>query len=341
MRDCAKENEVTDRGVRIFYFPALETYYKTSVLFTRAIYAKARYYDIIHIHSLFQFTTLVTCYLARKAGRRYVMSPLGQLDPYLLKRHALRKKIYIEAIERSNLEHAHSVHCTSPLEMEWCKSLSEKINCSVIPLGIDLDEYRASVSLEEFWSICPEARSKKVVLFMGRITFKKGLDILVDGYARLASEKKDVHLVIAGPDNEGYGKVIQERIQKLGMVRKVTIIGMLEKLHKVAAMKSCAVFVLPSYSENFGLAPIEAMACGAPIVISDRVGIHNEVTKYNAGIVTQCDKDSVYRALRLIIDDDVRAKEMAKAGKAMVFAHYDMDSMADKMIAMYAEGRYQ
>ncbi|MCX5892045.1 MAG: glycosyltransferase, partial [Deltaproteobacteria bacterium] len=118
---------------------------------------------------------------------------------------------------------------------------------------------------------------------MGRINFKKGLDLLVQALAQVVRRRPDVHLVVAGPDNDGWGARVKDWLKAAGISDYATFTGRLLGEEKPAALRDARMFVLPSYSENFGLAVVEALACGLPVVISDQVNIWREVEAAGAG----------------------------------------------------------
>lgn len=327
---------VTEGGFKVFYFPVnFAKHYKFSSLFAKALKKNISFFDIAHIHSLFQFPTLAAAHYCRKFRKPYIIRPLGQLDPFVLKRHSLRKKIYLGMFERKNLEAASGVHCTTEVERDWCKSLGLKIRDFVIPMGVDLRVFRDAPDFGTMGSKYPQLQGKKVILFLSRINFKKGLDILVKAFALLSRERNDVHLLIAGPDDEGYGRKVKNWLIKKGVLGRVTFAGMLLGRDKLAAFRDSDLFVLPSYSENFGMAVIEAMACGTPVLISDKVGIYKEVKENNAGMVVTCREEDIYRGIKAILDKKSLAEELSFNGRKMVEMYYNIDKVADKMLELY------
>ncbi len=161
----------------------------------------------------------------------------------------------------------------------------------VVPLGLDIEEYSFNSTEGKLLSRFPELNGKKIILFLGRINFKKGLNILVNAFAAIARDQDDVHLLIAGPNDTGYGKKVSRWLKKENVYTKTTLAGMLQGEEKLEAFHISSVFVLPSYSENFGIAVLEAMACGLPVIVSDKVNLRPEVVASKAGEVVPCDAE--------------------------------------------------
>ena len=174
-----------------------------------------------------------------------------------------------------------------------------------------------------------------MILFLGRINFKKGLDLLALAYGIVARQRDDVHLVLAGPDNEGYGRKVRKWLTEEGVLERVTFTGMILGKTKVAALRDADVFVLPSYTENFGVAVVEAMTCGLPVVISNKVNIWNEVTEAEAGVVVNCKPNELAEALLELLDDPEYRKSLGKNGKKLVSAKFTWDKVAERMIKVY------
>jgi glycosyltransferase involved in cell wall biosynthesis len=174
-------------------------------------------------------------------------------------------------------------------------------------------------------------------LFLGRLDFKKGLDLLSRAFGEIARKHADVHLVIAGPDEMGCIKQMRTWLAEEGILDRVTFTGMLSGKDKLAAFNDADVFVLSSYTENFGVALIEAMACGMPVVISDRVNIWREIAAAEAGLVTKCDVDDIYRGMSILINDRELKVKLGRNARGLVAERYTWDKNIDLMIDVYAK----
>jgi glycosyltransferase involved in cell wall biosynthesis len=164
-----------------------------------------------------------------------------------------------------------------------------KCNEAVVSLGIDAPPGDENAQRELFFNKFPELRGKRLILFLGRIHPKKGCDLLIKAFAQPAKEEPLLHLVIAGPDQVGWQGKLQKLSQKLRISDRITWTGMLSGDLKCGAVHSSEVFILPSHQENFGIAVAEALACGVPVLISNKVNIWREIKAAGAGLVARDD----------------------------------------------------
>ncbi|HTV51508.1 MAG TPA: glycosyltransferase, partial [Steroidobacteraceae bacterium] len=143
---------------------------------------------------------------------------------------------------------------------------------------------------QQFLASFPQLRDRPFLLFLGRIHPKKGCDLLIKAFAAVASRDPELRLVIAGPDSLGSRRKLAHLVRHLGVEQRVIWTGMLRGDAKYGALRSAQAFVLPSHQENFGIAVAEALACGTPVLISNKVNIWREVLESGAGLV---EEDSV------------------------------------------------
>ena len=191
-------------------------------------------------------------------------------------------------------------------------------------------------SPDRFFARHPETRAKRIVLFLSRLHEKKGLDILASSFGRIAQRFPDTHLVLAGPD-DGMGAQVDEWLRKAGVAHKATRTGMLEGEDKGAALTAASVFVLPSYSENFGIAVLEAMAAGVPVAISDQVNLWREVEMGGAGLVSPCDTNSFTGLLEQLLGDPTAARRMGEAGRKLAREKFTWPRIAIELETLYAD----
>jgi glycosyltransferase involved in cell wall biosynthesis len=181
----------------------------------------------------------------------------------------------------------------------------------------------------------PEIGDKAIVLFFGRINFKKGLDILAKAFGTVARRRDDVHLVIAGPDNDGWGKQVRTWLKEEGALDRTTFTGMLLGPEKLAVLRDASMFVLPSYSENFGLAVIEAMAAGLPVIISDQVNIWREIQTGEAGRVIPCAAPALADQILDLLDHPDAATHMGQQGRALVQERFQWHQIGQRLVKAY------
>jgi glycosyltransferase involved in cell wall biosynthesis len=174
-----------------------------------------------------------------------------------------------------------------------------------------------------------------MILHLGRLHQKKGLDLLIEAFSRVAVSRDDVHLVLAGSGDADFVMRITKMLHDFGIFDRATITGQLDEDTKLALLQDADIFVLASYGENFGLSVVEAMACGLPVLISDKVGIWKEIVGAGAGIVTTCELNKIADQIEKLLDDPELRLSMGQRGKSLVEARFSTDRMAEKMETAY------
>jgi glycosyltransferase involved in cell wall biosynthesis len=168
---------------------------------------------------------------------------------------------------------------------------------------------------EVFEARFPQTRGKKLVLFLSRIHEKKACDLVLHAFAAVAAERPQLHLVMAGPEQPAYGDMLRGLAARLGIAQRITWTGMLSGADKWGAYRAAGVFMLPSHQENFGIVVAEAMACGVPVLISNKVNIWREVAEDEAGFVAEDDVPGATGLLKqwLALSDDERSRMSSNA----------------------------
>lgn len=295
-------------------------------------------FDVIHIHGLYRFPTSFAAYQARKWKHPYVIRPHGALDPYLYTRSSIGKlafkRIYEQLMDLPNLNGASAIHFTAIEERQRTAFLNLRAPSFVVPNGLDWSRYQ-QLPPKGWLRARLGLAAQPLVLFLGRLHFKKGLDLLIPAFDALRRSIPDVQLVIAGPENDDYGKQVRGWVLERGLASCVHFIGALESDDTVKAYVDADVFALPSYTENFGMTVIEALACSLPVVISDQVNIHAEVSGGGAGIITRCDDAEVAQALESLLSDPKRRQAMGLAGRRLVQSKYTWPPIVEELTKQY------
>jgi glycosyltransferase involved in cell wall biosynthesis len=335
--DVPLDRPVMEGGFIIRYFPVRwPRRWKFSPPLERAIRADAAGFDIVHIHNLYLYHSWITAHYCRKQGIPYLISPHGTLDPFIRRRSRAKKAIYNFLIEKRNLDNAAAIHYTAQFEMDLAhKAMKIKAPGAVVPLGLEMQDYLKLPKPGAFRARFPEVGTDRIILFLSRINFKKGLDLLAKSFGLIAGQRDDVRLVIAGPDNDGYGVQVRQWLSEAGVLSRTVFTGMLTGVDKLAALADADLFVLPSYSENFGIAIIEAMACGLPVVISNQVNIWREIAGAGAGLVVDCDVQQLAAALLKLLDDSYDRRIIGEKGRRLVESTFLWDKVAKQMLDLY------
>ncbi len=331
-----------DGGVEIRVFPqgaprALATSWPLAAALDTAVAAA----DVVHVHSLFLFHVWAAARACRRHRKPYLLRPHGTLDPFIRGRRRLAKRVLGALFQDRVIREAAALHWTAAEEAELAAPATFGAPGVVIPNGLDLAAFAALPEPGGLRRRLPETAGRRIVLFLSRLNFKKGLDLLVPAFARVAAGQDDLHLVIAGPD-DGMEQAARGWAAAHGVADRVSFPGLLSGTAKLEAFRDASCFVLPSYSENFGIAVVEAMACGAPVLISDRVNIWREIAAAGAGRVVPPETDAVAAGMAAILADPEAAAAMGARARGFVAAHYDWAEIAVRLEAVYralADGR--
>lgn len=302
----------------------------------RDLWRRSSEFDVVHIHCLYRFHTIAAVLAARHAGVPYVFQPNGSLDPWHRRRRRLAKNLYHALIDDSTLRGAAAIIVNTEHEARSVRALGYVVPTWVIPAGLDVDVFRRPASADSFLAQAGVTPSTRVVTFLARISEKKGLPLLVEAFRDTASEFPTARLLVAGPDDEGIGRSLGARILELGLSERISFLGSVGGDDKRALLQRSDVFVLPSADESFGMAVVEAMAVGCPVVISPDVAIQDVVSTAGAGLVAERDGTSIASAVNTILGDPELAGRMAAAGRQVVDDLYSWHQVGPEMERMYA-----
>ncbi|HWB55267.1 MAG TPA: glycosyltransferase [Tepidisphaeraceae bacterium] len=291
--------------------------------------------DIVHIHAIWEEIQHQAACAARHLKTPYIFRPCGMLDPWSLAQSKWKKKIYMALRLRKDLNGAAAVHFTTQTEADLVKPLHLTSPQIVEPNGVNLEEFETLPRPGTFRSRYPQIGEAPLIIFLSRIHYKKGLDLLVPAFAKLAS--KNVFLIIAGPDPDGYGEKIRRLAADSGVADRVIFTGMLYNADRVAALADADLFCLPSYQENFGIAVAEALAAGTPVVISDQVNLCSDVLAGHVGGVVPCDVDALAKELDRWLSDASLRGQAADATRPFVWERYDWRQIAKRWAAHYQQ----
>jgi glycosyltransferase involved in cell wall biosynthesis len=316
-------------GVKVNYFrvPALRRLYWSPSLARRLRHTVGRY-DVIHLHSVFLWPTYAAARAAEKARVPYIISPRGMLVGEVIRRkNRLVKSAWIRLVERRSLAHAAGLHVTADLEADETQALGLKLPTTIcVPNGVSWPTTHLSLDKGPFgWIQWPYA------LFLSRVNRKKGLDRLILSWKWVP----DLALIIAGNDDEDCLPELQALAAAEGVADRVHFIGAVRDEHKWALFESAEMFLLPSYSENFGNAVAEAMAMACPVVVTPEVGLAKFVQESGAGVVTPGEPRLLANAITALHRDEVGRRTRGMAGRQAAIAHLSWSGIALQMETEY------
>jgi len=274
----ATDRMVERNGVKVRYFPAhFDRMGLRSPELEAAVHAEAAHFDLIHVTGVWQPTSVAACRAARRARKPYVCSPRGALGRYSFTQKPWKKWPYYWLWERGNLAGAAALHCTSGMELEEYRRLGLRPPGFVVPNSIDLAAWRRNESAGRSWrqasGITPE---EYVLLYAGRLHHKKGLDLLAAACRQLPADQA-WRLVLVGVDEDGSGAVLQREFASAGLGSRLILQSGTDTTTLGAAYSGADTLVFPSRHENFGNVAVEALACGCPVLLSDQVGVADQL----------------------------------------------------------------
>jgi glycosyltransferase involved in cell wall biosynthesis len=293
-------------------------------------------FDLLHLHSVYLWPTSIAARMAEQYCIPYIVSPHGMLIKDLIRRkNRLLKSVWLWLVEKRTVEKATAIHTTTALEAKEIRHFHFKIPpVMMVPIGVDNGILDSSLSSQQVSSNINHVLEKKpMLLFLGRISWKKGFDRLIPALSYVS----EAHLVIAGNDEENYIPALKRLASDYGVGERITFAGPIYGEDKVALLKNAALLVLPSYSENFGIAVLEAMAVGCPVVVTPEVGLADVIKKTQAGLVSEGDPKILGENLRSLLGNLQQRREMGESGQKAVREHFTWDSIAKQMEDMYRQ----
>jgi glycosyltransferase involved in cell wall biosynthesis len=210
----------------------------------------------------------------------------------------------------------------------------------VVAFGTGAPPADADRRREAFLAEFPELRDRRVLLYLGRLHEKKGCDLLIRAFAAVAAADQTLNLVMAGPDQTGWAPALRNLAESLGVAERVVWPGMLDHDRKWGAFFCAEAFVLPSHQENFGVAVAEALSCGVPVLISDKVNIWREIAAAGAGLVDTDDLEGTRRLLgRWLALDNSAQQAMREPARRLFLGQFTAKAMAAGLLNLIDEQR--
>jgi glycosyltransferase involved in cell wall biosynthesis len=301
--------------------------------------AHADHYDARVVNGLWQYHSFAAWRAFTRLRQPYHVFTHGMLDPWFKRNYPLKhlkKWLYWPWAEYRVLRDAAGVLFTSEGERLqarqsfWLYRAREQ----VVAYGTALPPQDGERLRELFLAAHPNLRGKRILLFLSRIHEKKGCDLLVQAFGRVAGADPALHLVMAGPDQTGLLPRLQQMAQSAGVAERITWPGMLQGDMKWGAFHASEVFALPSHQENFGIAVAEALGCGLPVLISDKVNIWREIQDSGAGMVGPDTTDGIAQLLGLWLALSARGRTaFAKRSLSAFNRRFSVDAMATDLLA--------
>jgi len=302
----------------------------------RWLNGNAHRFDAMVMNGIWTFPGVAVRFAARRAQRPYGIFTHGMLDPWFNRKYPLKhlKKLLYWPLQHAVLHDAEAVFFTAEAERDLARTSFRPSDWKsvVVPYGINDPEERggdATAQISAFYRRLPELRGRRFLLFLARIHEKKGCDLLLRGFAGTADSVPDVDLVIAGPDQEGMQAKLQRLAEKHGIAGRVHWPGLIGGDLKWGAIRACDAFVQPSHQENFGVAVVEALAVGRPVLISNQVNIWPAIEGDRVGLVDDDTLEGVQRLLRRWFNLPAAERDaMAARARGSFMARFAMNRAA-------------
>lgn len=300
--------------------------------------AHVREADIVHVHTLWSPLNVSTRSACARHGRPYVLMPHGMLDPYSLSVKALKKSMYMQTFERHNVARADRMIYTTPEEERLANLAGLRLPIGqLVPLGASASSASKSVLRAQFLASFPQAAGKRILLFLGRLHFKKGLDRILSCVHSLRPVIPNLLLLIAGDGEAGYTKDLRQAVSDLALDDHVLFAGRLDGDMKWASFAAAELFLLPSRQENFAITIAEAMQMGVPVIVTDKVNTWPYVEEAGAGIVLDERRvDALLpQAIAELLRDDAARARMGEQGSRYARKELTWPGSIRKLLACY------
>ncbi len=335
---CHSSAGLSTEGVPVLFIPRVATGQHTLAGFTFApsivpwLWREIPQCDFVHVHTVFSFPAAMAMAIARRKCKPYCARPLGQLCTWSLRTRTQLKRFHLATIGRGYLDSAAFLHVTSRKEADETAALGLRSPVKLLPLGVDiLPSFPADQAALRARLGIPAGNT--IALFLSRLHPGKRLDVLL----RAMSIRSDLKmsLIVCGDGEKRYVDELHQLANKLGIGARVHWLGFIEGERKWRTMCGCDFFVLPSISENFGIAAIEALAAGLFVVVSPEVGVATEILSPGIAEVTAGDQTSLGETLRNVAENERFDTSARATRRAFVEARFSWDGVIQELIGAY------
>lgn len=326
--------DLESRGIRVTHIGAAKNPMSRHPETARRLEELVGRADVVHVHAMWEEIQHLACREAGRQGVPYVMTPHGMLDPWNMSNRRWRKRIYLLWRMRRNLRRAAALHFATTTERDAVARLKLGRPTIVEPFGLDAAEFANLPARGTFRARYPQLGDRRLVMFLGRLDYGKGLELLIPAFARAAPA--DAALVIVGPDSHsGYRATVEGMVNQHGLRERALLTGMLNGQEKLAALVDADLLAQPSFHENFGLAVIEGLACGCPVLVSDQVYLHPWVDQAGVGGVARCTVESVAAELKRWLAAGGPREAAAGRARAAALETFDWDAIGRHWVGHY------
>lgn len=331
--DVPLDVPVNVEGTTVYYEPtALSRYFGLSPRLYQRVAEQVGWSDLVLVHFHYQFASWAGARLAAGAGKPFVLFPHGSFNRWgIASRHSRVKRLYLGTVEKRNIENALFLAFNASEEQALSRFAEKGL---VIPNGVDVDEFSELPERGSWRRTMEDIGNKLCFLYLGRLNPRqKGLDLLLPAFAQVIKRHECAHLVLAGPDERGGEAILRQAVCDLGIGDNVTFTGMITGQHKLALLQDCDAFVLASPSEGTSIALLEAMYMGLPVIVTNRVGLANEIASHRCGAVVERELTQLVDAMSTLAGNPDERAAMGHNAKHLVAERYTWDSIAKTLLS--------
>lgn len=320
-------------GVAVTYFPARiagSVYYSPDL--GRGLQTVMGDVDIVHIHSVFTWTTPAAAWSAARAGVPFVLSPRGALVPeYIRNKSRIPKTIWLQSFGRPIFARAARLHATTEAEYRDAQRVGLRLpDALVVPNGVAAPEPHALAPLTS--AVAAARGDQPYLLFVGRLDPVKRLELVLEALAHTT-----MRLVVAGDGDRAYRRTLQTVAERLGVSNRVAWLGQTQGDDTFQLMRDARALVLASVRENFGNVVVEAMAMGCPVVVTPGVGAAGIVRQAGAGMVSADGPEALRSALMELWGDTGQARRLGQAGQRHARLHLSPEATTERLVEGYRQ----
>lgn len=320
-------------GATRLFFSRQTRPYKASLPLLKWLLREVPGFDVVHVHALFSFAPVAAAWIARNAGVPYIIRPLGVLNRYGMEQRRSRLKVLsMGLLEGGLLRDAAAVHFTADQERVEAEALGIHMRSTVVALGI---EPMPAASADLFLAAHPGLGSRRL-LYVSRVDPKKNIEVLLGAVAASRQSVPGLSLIICGDGDQSYVSRLKALSSDLGLDQCVVWAGHVDGALKASAFAAAEVFVLPSISENFGIAAVEALSAGLPCILGEGVAVARRVAEAGAGMAVAPTTEAVAGAIVEMLGAPVELARASAKGRELAATEYSLDAMGRGLLAMYA-----
>jgi glycosyltransferase involved in cell wall biosynthesis len=291
--------------------------------------------DLVHANGIFTYPVTIGSWLAKLHRKPLIVSTRNGLDPWMFNIKRQKKFLGYTIYVRRILEQSNCIHVTSRLELEGCNRLGLKGPYTIIQNGINSHDYSKLPDTRLAEKMFPQLKGKLVVLFLSRLSPQKGLDMLIPVWGHISKQFPQAILVIAGTDYDEYRDFVIDLIKRGGSPDTITILGPVYGKNKMSLLARSDIFVLPSYSENFGNAIAEALGCATPVITTQATPWEN-INKWDCGRWVPVNGKAIQNSIiEMLSKSEQERKAMGKRGRELILSKYTWRIAASKLISVY------